>query len=658
MAGMIMGICMLVHAPVQAAESPAGKSVEQSMRCGGVERTYLVYAPPSLDRKKPVPLVIVLHGGFGSGKATEFRLLGGRMDILADRDGFVVVYPDGTGGPFARHWNDGRKGVDYASHKNNVDDVAFISGLVDRISTEYMIDPKRVYVTGMSNGAMMTHRLGIELSRKIAAIATVAGALPEPLATRRPACPVPALIINGTADSMVGWKGGELIVGRRGFGRVLSVPDTVAYWCKHNNCDVKPVKTDMPDRDPKDGTRAQKAVFSASGAGAEVVFITVKNGGHTCPGGVGYLPERIIGKTCRDFNACDVIWDFFRRHSLSRAITDRKPVAAAYDQPGAYRIAKKEFPDLTDERRGERRVPIKVIYPADGRACPLVIFSHGGMGNWNANIYQAEHLASHGYVVLCLQHVFSDNVITRKYIRQGRGTLKQRIRKALQRMTTDPESVLQRPRDVSFAINMAREFNEPAGPLAGKIDLSKIAVAGHSFGAYTVLAVCGARPILDYLTPLVKPGRGLAKDLSDPRVRVGIAMSPQGPGTSRFGRDSYRTVQRPLLCFSGDRDAQFGADGSTQSAVKRLEGFRLLPPRDKYMLWLANADHMAFSDNPRAWLLPSAARPDAQRITKAMMVVFLDFYLKGDKLAKRFLNPGYANSLCGNVVRRVTWYAR
>ena len=330
----------------------------------------------------------------------------------------------------------------------------------------------------------------------------------------------------------------------------------------------------------------------------------------------------------------------------------------SYDKRGLHKTAIKEFSKLRDTERGGRRVPIKIIYPLDGGGYPLIVFSHGGMGNWDANIYQAEHLASHGYVVFCLQHIFSDNVITKKYIKEAQGTLKQRVQKAIMRMTTDPRSVLERPRDVSFAIDKAMEWNRKGASLDGKINTSRIAVAGHSYGAGTVLAACGAQPILNYLNPPVKPGKGLAGDLSDPRITAGIAMSPQGLGTSRFGKASYGTVKRPLLCFSGDKDDQLGADASIQPAEKRMEVFKLMPPEDKYMLWLANADHMCFSDSPRAWLLPSKARPDAQRITKAMMVVFCNYYLKDNKKAKKYLNSDYANTLTGNVVTKLTWHQK
>ncbi|MDP6439097.1 MAG: PHB depolymerase family esterase [Candidatus Brocadiia bacterium] len=243
----------------------------------------------------------------------------------------------------------------------------------------------------------------------------------------------------------------------------------------------------------------------------------------------------------------------------------------------------------------------------------------------------------------------------KKLMRDETGTIRQRFLKAVQRITTDPKAVLERPLDVSFAIDQAIVWNRVSSELKGKINAKKIAVMGHSFGAYTTLVACGARPILDYLKPTVEPGKGLASDLSESRVTVGVALSPQGPGTSRFGKESYRTINRPLLCLSGTEDTQFGHDGRHQPAERRLEGFGLMPEVNKYMLWLKNADHLSFSDNPRAWVLPSKARPDAQRISKAMIVVFCNYYLKEDKVGKAYFNEEYANSLCGEVVTKVTW---
>ncbi|MFQ5506505.1 MAG: hypothetical protein ACE5F1_17180, partial [Planctomycetota bacterium] len=148
------------------------------------------------------------------------------------------------------------------------------------------------------------------------------------------------------------------------------------------------------------------------------------------------------------------------------------------------------------------------------------------------------------------------------------------------------------------------------------------------------------------------------KDLSDPRVTIGIAFSPQGLGTSRFGTKSFKSIDRPLLCFSGSEDEQLGHDMSPQPAKKRLRGFELMPAADKYLLWLENADHLCFPANPKDHLLPSKARPDAQRIVREMTRLFCDHYLKEKKEAKQSLSGRHANSLCGDVVTKVTWHER
>ncbi|NOY79452.1 MAG: carboxylesterase family protein [Kiritimatiellaeota bacterium] len=330
-----------------------------------------------------------------------------------------------------------------------------------------------------------------------------------------------------------------------------------------------------------------------------------------------------------------------------------------YETRGPFSVKTLEFPNLVDAKRDRRPVPIKVHYPSAPGPWPLLVFSHGGMGNWDSHIYLAQHLASHGYVSLCVEDVFSNGKRTREIIAEATGTFRRRLDVALKRITTDPNAMLERPRDIGFAIDRAVEWDRTLPPLKGRIRTDRIAVIGHSYGAYTVLAACGARPILDYLDPPVPPGKGLGPDLSDPRITIGVAMSPQGPGTSRFGKESFRTIRRPLLCFSGSRDMQLGHDGRLQPAEARLEGFRLMPPGNKLLLWLENADHLSFAFSPRgAKLAPSPARDDAKRIVTVMTAAFCDLWLKNDAAAGKLLNPAVADTLCGNVVTRVTWHRK
>lgn len=284
----------------------------RSIMFAGLERTYRIHIPASYDKANPGPLLIVLHGGGGTGEGMV-KLTRGGFNRLSDKEGFIVVYPDG----FEKHWNDGRENVSYRTHREKIDDVGFIAALIDVLAKQYKLDTKRVYSTGISNGAMMSFRLDCELSEKIAAIAPVAGAMPENLPARcSPSRPVPVLMISNTEDRLVPWEGGDIRFGRKTFGRTLSVPETVKYWVNHNQCSSSPSISMEPDRDPKDGTRVRKELYSECRESSEVVLYAVEGGGHTWPGGDQYLPQWIIGKTNRDIDANEVIWDFFKRHAL------------------------------------------------------------------------------------------------------------------------------------------------------------------------------------------------------------------------------------------------------------------------------------------------------------------------------------------------------
>ena len=275
----------------------------------GLERTYIAYIPPSYDKNKSMPLVIALHGGGGTGKGMKRLSLGG-FNTLADKKGFVVVYPDGT----KRAWNDGRD-----ERYSQADDVGFISALIDHLVKEFNVDSKRIYVTGMSNGAHMSMRLARELSHKIAAVAPVAYAMQEkyasvPVSTR----PISVLVMTGTNDPLIPWEGGETPdpTGKRMLGRILSVVATVKVLLTHNECSPVPTIAWEPDKAPRDGTKVLKEVYDQCEDGTEVILYTIEGGGHTWPGGWQYLPEKIVGKTSRDIDANEAIWDFFKRYEV------------------------------------------------------------------------------------------------------------------------------------------------------------------------------------------------------------------------------------------------------------------------------------------------------------------------------------------------------
>jgi len=306
---MLAGICLIFF------PAPEGMAQRASFIHDNLERTFHIHIPSLYDESIQLPLVIALHGRGGTG---ESMVIVTRKDFnkLADKDGFLVVYPDGI----ELNWNDGRmdEEANDRAHRENIDDVGFISALIDSMIKDYNIDPKRVYVTGISNGAIMSYRLACEISNKIAAIAPVDGNIPHMFYPEcYPARPVSVLAINNVNDPLVPYEGGSIYssIRRINLGKVLSVDESIGFWVNRNQCSVLPVVAEEPDTDPKDGTRVTRKEYTDGTDGTEVVLYSIDGGGHTWPGGFQYLPAWIVGKTCRDINASEVIWSFFKRHS-------------------------------------------------------------------------------------------------------------------------------------------------------------------------------------------------------------------------------------------------------------------------------------------------------------------------------------------------------
>lgn len=253
------------------------------------------------------PLLLVLHGGGGKSHGM-LRLTNSRFNELADRDGFFVVYPQG----FDRSWNDGRPDKISGAHRKGIDDVGFLRALIEDLIARYPIDAKQVFVTGISNGGLMSYRLGCSLPDTIRAIAPVTAQIPaaiEPFCRSESA--VSLAVFNGTADPLVPYDGGQITIFRQQRGAVLSTAETIRIWRRKNRCSPQAVTTELPDV-ADDGTRVIKIEYSRCKNGSKVVLYRIEGGGHTWPDGRQYLPTRRVGRTSRDINGCDEIWQFFK----------------------------------------------------------------------------------------------------------------------------------------------------------------------------------------------------------------------------------------------------------------------------------------------------------------------------------------------------------
>lgn len=296
-------------------EYPAGQAdsalERHSLSFQGRERVYFVHAPPNQSETEGKPVVFVLHGGGGADAEEMAKRTG--MNSIADREAFLVVYPYGVDG----QWNDGRgRTFRRAKDNANVDDVGFISAILDELIRSGKADAHRIYVVGLSNGGMMTYRLGIELGDRLSAIAAIIANLPANLAGQKPVRPLPVLIMNGTADPMMPWDGGSVRVLGGEYGEVLSTADTVRYWLRAADMPESPTKESLEDRVRDDQSTVEKEVYRDPQGFAEVLLYTIVGGGHNLPGGQTPDRPRLLGPKNMDINGMEEVWAFFKKHKL------------------------------------------------------------------------------------------------------------------------------------------------------------------------------------------------------------------------------------------------------------------------------------------------------------------------------------------------------
>jgi polyhydroxybutyrate depolymerase len=280
--GMVLALSGCFRTHHTEAPQPVGTTVH-SMTFGGLERTYRVHIPAGLTA--PAPLVVMLHGAFGDGQQAENSY---GWDQLADSSKFVVAYPDGIGHTWNAHGCCGK------AEQENIDDVGFITTMVGEISTAMQIDKSRVYVTGISNGGIMSYALACN-SNIFAAIGPDAATQLDPCTDPHPTS---VIHIHGTDDRLVPYAGGQ------GASTVNGPPvaDVNAFWRRVDQCGPPDVTVKGP-------------VTTSTAACADrrsVVLVTIEGGRHQWPGGTTFL-ER-FGTATHALNATQTIWQFFATH--------------------------------------------------------------------------------------------------------------------------------------------------------------------------------------------------------------------------------------------------------------------------------------------------------------------------------------------------------
>jgi len=279
------------------------------LEVGGRRRSCIVHVPPrpaAGDPGGPLPVVLALHGAAMNGWLMQWFT---GLDRLADRAGFIVVYPDGTGrGPFLV-WNAGQFPGNV--WRRRPDDVAFLMAVLDDLASVAPVDAARTYACGFSNGAMMCYRLAAERSDRIAAIAPVAGTIAVRHAA--PARPVPVIHFHGTLDRFVPYTKGRPGLGKRWTDRIDDVPESIARWVRLAGCEPTPVADVLADG-TRDGLPVTRRRHEGCDGQAEVVLVTIDGGGHTWPG--RRPPVWFIGKSTLAVAANDLMWEFFSRHPL------------------------------------------------------------------------------------------------------------------------------------------------------------------------------------------------------------------------------------------------------------------------------------------------------------------------------------------------------
>jgi polyhydroxybutyrate depolymerase len=294
-------------------EPHPGVSLDRKMdlRAGGFRRSYRVHVPTRYTPDRAWPLVVVIHGAFSTAREIEKH---SRFSELADREGFIALYPNGMGlFGLLQHWNAGHCCGKAA--RDHVDDVAFVTAAVEDVRNDLHVDPGRIYAVGFSNGGMLVHRLAAEHPELWAAVAPMAGSVggrPDPEHPEwhvpDPAVPVSVLLVHGRKDEQVPYRGGP-VDGKPGAREYLSAEESARFWARSNGCENSP--------DTREELQGTVTVYTWKNCRnrTEVQLYALKEWGHVWPGPLFTARALEPGNPFLDFDAAETAWEFFRKHA-------------------------------------------------------------------------------------------------------------------------------------------------------------------------------------------------------------------------------------------------------------------------------------------------------------------------------------------------------
>lgn len=302
---VVLRVAMVVATVLAAAilslsnSVDAGEAVSHTIEVNGVTRNYLLYVPPGQSGKR-LPAFIMMHGS-GSTDTQQERY--SNFDAFAQAHSLVVMYPQGID----KHWNDGR----VIGHESMADDIGFMKAMLAEVTAQGLIDPKRVYAAGISNGGFMAQHMACVMPDPLAGIAVVAASQPVDAACSS-ARPMPVIFFHGTADKFVPFDGGPIAPQFGNRGTAMSNAQAVATWQKRNDCGAATRKQIVPAKDASDSLPVTIETYSCP-AGLGLENVIVQGGGHSWPGAhQGWLVTKILGPVTDNINANDTMWSFFQ----------------------------------------------------------------------------------------------------------------------------------------------------------------------------------------------------------------------------------------------------------------------------------------------------------------------------------------------------------